>query len=73
MKQTNFEAIHEAEWAEFEGWLARRQGNASGANRTATPAFPDHDMPPRYRNICQHLAIARDRGYSLLLIDRLIS
>lgn len=28
-------------------------------------------MPSRYRSICQHLAIARDRGYSLLLIDRL--
>ena len=71
MKQTSFEVIHEAEWAEFEGWLAHRQGNASSANRTAPPAFADYDMPSRYRNICQHLAIARDRGYSLLLIDRL--
>lgn len=33
--------------------------------------FPDAQFPERYRELCQHLALARDRQYSPELIDRL--
>lgn len=72
MKQERFEALHQAEWKAFEGWLEYRSKPVRNQeNKPEQEIFLDHDMPQRYRNICQHLAIARDRGYSLLLIERL--
>ncbi|AKJ41091.1 stage II sporulation protein M [Pragia fontium] len=72
MKQERFEVLHQVEWTAFENWLNYRQKPIKNYDaQTAQSIFANHDMPHRYRNICQHLAIARDRGYSLLLIDRL--
>lgn len=70
MRQEQFEARFSARWDAFEHWLAftrlpRRQ-------RAKQPApFADDDMAPRYREICQHLALAQSRDYGPALTERL--
>jgi uncharacterized membrane protein SpoIIM required for sporulation len=63
VKQSPFEARHEAEWQAFERFLDAPAG--------AAPAFPAEEMPQRYRRLCHHLALAADRQYGPELIDRL--
>ena len=70
MKQEQFEALHAQEWNDFSAWLAWHQ--KSRRKRDAEwPPQPADEMPQRYRHLCQHLALARERGYSLSLIERL--
>lgn len=69
MKQQSFEALHAAEWRAFEDWLDRRGPARPG--RGATEVLPTAEVPQRYRRICQHLALARDRGYGADIVDRL--
>ncbi len=60
MTQEGFERAREAGWAAFEAALA------------AGTAPPDgFDLPARYRGLCRDLALARDRGFSTSLVDRL--
>ena len=61
MRQHQFEEAHAKEWQEFEAFLE---------NPKKSP-FPAEEMPPRYRRICQSLALAADRQYSPDLVDRL--
>lgn len=61
MRQAAFEAAHGADWQAFERFL-------DGAK---PPPFEAHEMPARYRRICQALALAADRQYSPELVDRL--
>jgi uncharacterized membrane protein SpoIIM required for sporulation len=61
MKQAPFEAAHAHEWDEFERFLEKPEA----------PPFPAHEMPARYRRLCQSLALAADRQYSPALVDRL--
>lgn len=63
MKQSLFEHRHMAEWEQFSLMLDRleRDRRAKGAGH----------FPADYRRICQHLALARERGYSSFLIDSL--
>jgi len=69
LNQERFEAAHEPAWKAFEAWLeARSRPRREGEQ---TPAIPDGEIPQRYRALCQHLALARDRQYSSGLIDRL--
>ncbi len=71
MRQEQFIARHRPEWDAFEQWLQRR-GGGPGRRRTAgTGVVPDEEIPARYRRLCQHLALARRRGYSLPLLERL--
>lgn len=67
MRQTAFSARHGAEWAAMEGFLDA----ADRLRRGPPPPFPSHEFPARYRRVCQHLAIARARGYSHALHERL--
>ena len=73
MRQEAFVARHEDEWRAFEAWLERRGGRH--ARGRAAPggaiALDDAQMPARYRRLCQQLALARRRGYSPLLVERL--
>jgi uncharacterized membrane protein SpoIIM required for sporulation len=64
MKQQAFEAAHEAEWAEYEGLLGQ-----PGRGPAPVPAAGDY--PARYRRICHHLALARERRYTAALVRRL--
>lgn len=72
MRQEQFVARHQAEWQSFEDWLHARGENARRARgeRNATE-LNDEEMPARYRRICQQLALARKRGYSPRVVDRL--
>ena len=61
MRQLHFEESHVKEWDEFEKFL----------DDPKKAPFPVEEMPPRYRRICQSLALAADRQYSPELVDRL--
>lgn len=66
MKQRQFEQHHRADWQQLEeqlGWLESRIG------RTDAQALAD--FPQAYRRLCQHLALARQRGYSPYLVEHL--
>jgi uncharacterized membrane protein SpoIIM required for sporulation len=72
MKQAAFVERHGAEWEAFEAWLERRRKLRRAAETDLPPgALPDAAVPERYRRLCQHLALARDRQYSPDLVDRL--
>jgi len=70
MKQQDFETRYGPRWDEFTAWLL--QAGSGRASRTSTvPAIDALDVPARYRELCQHLALARDRQYSTDLTERL--
>lgn len=72
MKQDIFQARHEAEWTALDQWLAKRtRPPARQRGLDADGLFGDLEFPAMYRRVCQHLALAQRRGYSVLLIDRL--
>ncbi|QNP39524.1 stage II sporulation protein M [Lysobacter solisilvae (ex Woo and Kim 2020)] len=73
MRQETFVQRHQAEWTALEQWLDARAGNArkARAHRREWHGLPDHAMPERYRRLCQQLALARRRGYSPVVTDRL--
>jgi uncharacterized membrane protein SpoIIM required for sporulation len=70
MKQEAFEARHAAEWREFEDWLDGRKRTRDVSGRTPDASVAA-EVPQRYRRVCQHLALARDRGYGADIVDRL--
>jgi uncharacterized membrane protein SpoIIM required for sporulation len=67
MKQERFVALHETEWIEVETWL-RGGGRKAWSSVLAERGV---DFPTQYRRLCQHLALARSRGYSHEVTDRL--
>lgn len=76
MKQETFIARHQAEWLQFESWLALRGemvSRARGRERSGdeVEGLRDEDMPTRYRRLCQQLSLARRRGYSPVVTERL--
>lgn len=65
MRQNDFEALHAAHWQRLESVLELLDSRTSaGAAQLAT-------FPRAYRQVCQHLALARERQYAPQLIDRL--
>ena len=68
MKQADFDAHYRPEWQAFSAWLTE---SAKPARRRASTELAAADIPARYRRLCQHLALARDRHYSPGLIDEL--
>jgi uncharacterized membrane protein SpoIIM required for sporulation len=77
MKQAAFEALHAPRWDEFAAWLKANSGSVRSKAwrfKRAAPQdnlFANDEFPRRYREICQHLAIARERQYGAALVDRL--
>jgi uncharacterized membrane protein SpoIIM required for sporulation len=63
MKQSLFETSHKAEWEQFSLTLDRLE-RGKDASRIA-------GFPKDYRQLCHHLALARERGYSSFLVDSL--
>jgi uncharacterized membrane protein SpoIIM required for sporulation len=73
MRQETFVQRHQAEWAALEQWLDAR-GDSAGkarAHRREWHGLADFEVPGRYRRLCQQLALARRRGYSAVVTDRL--
>jgi uncharacterized membrane protein SpoIIM required for sporulation len=73
MKQEAFVARHEAEWQALEHWLRERGDQPKVARKSSArwQGLADEDMPVRYRRLCQQLALARRRGYSPQVLERL--
>lgn len=69
MNQQRFQELHGEQWETFEQWL----DHMTAKRRAEVPAatFGESDLPHRYRTLCQHLALARDRQYSPALVERL--
>jgi len=64
MRQEQFLARYQHEWQQLEDWLEERHSHATEPMNAAV-------FPARYRRLCQHLALARARGYSPHLVQRL--
>jgi uncharacterized membrane protein SpoIIM required for sporulation len=64
MKQSQFEQRHTEQWQRFTERLDALERN----RRTSSSG---DDFSRDYRKICQHLALARERGYSSHLVDPL--
>ena len=73
MRQEAFVARHKDEWDAFEAWLLARGDSPreARASRDRWHGLADEDMPARYRRLCQQLALARSRGYSPQVVERL--
>jgi uncharacterized membrane protein SpoIIM required for sporulation len=69
MSQQMFESSYAERWDEFAEWLKRSRERRKDPEQNGKGR--PFDMPARYRELCQHLALARDREYSADLIDRL--
>jgi len=72
MKQAVFEARYRSEIDRFETWLdhshiKRRKSEDNGE----AAALTANHVPAAYRHLCQLMALARDRQYSPVLVDRL--
>lgn len=63
MSQASFVAKNESTWQRFEALLEDLD--------SPHPVLVANDFPELYRALCQHLSIARHRGYSAQVIDRL--
>lgn len=66
MKELQFVAVRQADWAAWDDWL---NGLSAGA-RDRLP-FVAKELPHRFRELAHDLSIAQDREYSSLLIDSL--
>ncbi|MGC5701478.1 stage II sporulation protein M [Pseudomonas sp. NFXW11] len=64
MKQSLFESRHQAQWQQFEQRLEQLE-------RRKAKAEDCQSFVQDYRRLCQHLALAQERGYSSYLIDPL--
>jgi uncharacterized membrane protein SpoIIM required for sporulation len=73
MKQETFVQRHQAEWTALEQWFDARGDSArkARAHRRDWHGLSDFEVPGRYRRLCQQLALARRRGYSAVVTDRL--
>ena len=64
MKQSLFESRYQPQWHAFAEQLKQlEQGKAKASDMA--------DFPHHYRRLCQHLALAEERGYSSYLVDPL--
>lgn len=67
MKPEEFVQRHEPLWRALEATLEEgKKRDHAGATATALAAWPS-----RYRQVCQHLELARERHYPITLIERL--
>ncbi len=64
MKQSLFESRHQPQWQVFAEHLKQLDQGQAKASDIA-------DFPHQYRRLCQHLALAQERGYSSYLVDPL--
>lgn len=74
MRQDLFEARYGARWQDFEDTLQGGRAVTPVKGKPAPPVaakLPPEEIPRRYREICHHLALSRDRHYSTALVARL--
>ena len=72
MRQEHFIARHQAEWQAFDAWLDARGGRPRRARADRDwRGMDDSAVPAAYRRLTQQLGLARRRGYSPQLVERL--
>lgn len=72
MRQEQFIARHQQEWVEFERWLQARAAHPRKARADIHwRGMADIDVPVVYRRLARQLGLARRRGYSPHLLERL--
>ncbi len=72
MRQEQFIAQHQTEWAELERWLDARAARPRKARADIHwRGLADAELPARYRRLARQLGLARRRGYSPYLQERL--
>jgi uncharacterized membrane protein SpoIIM required for sporulation len=71
MNQDLFQSAHQEEWAAFERWLDARARPKAQVRPHDKDVFDDAQFPVAYRRLCQQLALAEKRCYSVPLIRRL--
>ena len=64
MKQSQFESLHQPQWDAYRQDLDLLERGKASAEHARS-------FPRDYRRLCQHLALAQERGYSTCLIDPL--
>jgi len=67
MKQSLFELRYQSDWQRFTAELETLEGKKSKKDKVAV----DAGFIRNYRQLCQHLALANERGYSSYLIAQL--
>ena len=67
MKQERFVVLHGREWDILQSWLSALERQPKRTMRQEQAL----DFPRAYRRLCHHLALARGRGYSHEVTDRL--
>ncbi len=67
MKQERFVALHVREWDSLQSWLSALERQPKRTLRQEQTL----EFPAAYRRLCHHLALARGRGYSHEVTDRL--
>ncbi|MCH9670529.1 MAG: stage II sporulation protein M [Gammaproteobacteria bacterium] len=67
MKQDLFVERYENDWNRLDELLSSSRWQV----RRSALAPSRSELPHLYRQVCHHLALARERGYSLALVDRL--
>ena len=67
MKQERFVAMHSQEWDSLQSWLSALERQPQRTMRQEHTL----DFPQSYRRLCHQLALARGRGYSREVTDRL--
>ncbi len=68
MKQKQFENKYQEFWREFQELLT---DNEKPKNKQHKNIAQKYSLPRNYRRVCNHLAIAKQRHYSPVLIERL--
>lgn len=69
MRQRDFEMKHEAMWQRMET-LLQSLDHPRKSKQSQRPVDTS-TFPQQYRQICHHLALARERQYATYLVDRL--
>jgi len=71
MKQSLFEQRHQPNWQRFTAQLDLLEGQKASQKDKAPKLAVGADFISDYRQLCQQLALASERGYSGHLIDQL--
>jgi len=78
VRQAEFERRHAADWEQLERWLQRRRLRPAARRalqqrlaEDEAALLPLSEVPARYRQLCAHLSLARERRYAPSLVGRL--
>ncbi len=71
MRELQFVAAREAEWAAWDRWLQQTAPGFRRRRDDAAAGLPIEELPRRFRRLCHDLSLAHDRAYSSGLQERL--